>query len=188
MRSTKWDGSLHRDSPAWLLGSDPWGTWLAHLPDSVVVTATGNYPAAPGLRLLPADRWWSVFYLAQPGTLLPELVYVDSCTPTTREADIMSFVNLDLDVRKIAGSDIEILDRDEFDLHRARYGYPDAVVSTAEAACAEVVQLMTSGQGPFGAAARPRLRIVAAQPWLRAASQPWLSATAAQTTDPPETT
>jgi hypothetical protein len=37
------------------------------------------------------------------------------------------------------------------------------------------------------AVAQPWLR-AASKPWLGAASQPWLSATAAQTTDPPETT
>lgn len=133
----------------------------------------------------PTTRTHSPHAAAAPASTV---INTDICTPTKRRSNILSFIDLDLDVREVDDSDVEILDRDEFDLHRARYGYPDAVVSTAEAACVEVVQLMTSGQEPFGAAARPWLWIAAAQPWLRAASQPWLSATAAQTADPPETT
>lgn len=63
IRSTKWDGTLHRDSLAWELGVDNWGTWLAQAPGSTVTTPSTNYLSAAGLRLLSSDRWWSVFFM-----------------------------------------------------------------------------------------------------------------------------
>ncbi len=57
----------------------------------------------------------------------------------------------------IAG--IEILDRDEFEQHRERFGYSDQLVEAAERSCAEVAGLLAAEAEPFVSA--PRAWLVA---------------------------
>jgi len=137
IRSTKWDGTLHRDSLAWELGIDQWGTWLAQASGSTVTTASTTYQSAAGLRLLSSDRWWSAFFMTDADNAAIPLMYVDIATPVHRVGSTLMFVDLDLDVQKTPGGDVEILDRDEFEQHRERYSYPDHLVEVAERSCAE---------------------------------------------------
>ncbi len=64
------------------------------------------------------------------------------------------FVDLDLDVQKAPGGAVEVLDRDEFEQHRDRYGYPDQLVEAAEQSCAEVAALLAAEAEPFASAPR----------------------------------
>jgi len=154
VRSTKWDGSLHRDSLAWELGIDQWGTWLAQASGSTVTTASTTYRSAAGLRLFSSDRWWSAFFMTDADNAAIPLVYVDIATPVHRVGATLMFVDLDLDVQKSPGGDVEILDREEFLQHRERYGYPDHLVEVAERSCAEVAALLAAGAEPFANAPR----------------------------------
>lgn len=154
VRSTKWDGTLHRDSLAWELGIDQWGTWLAQASGSIVTTASTTYQSAAGLRLLSSDRWWSAFFMTDADNAAIRLVYVDIATPVHRVGSTLTFVDLDLDVQKAPGGAVEILDSDEFEQHRDRYGYPDQLVEAAERSSAEVAALLAAEAEPFGSAPR----------------------------------
>lgn len=149
VRSTKWDGTPHRDSPAWELGVDHWGTWLAQASGSTVTTAAGSYLSAAGLRLLRSDQWWSVFYMTDQRHSSFSMVYVDIATPVVRAGQTMMFVDLDLDVCRKRGAGVQILDRDEFETHRVRYRYPDHLVRAAEQSVTEVTTLLARRREPF---------------------------------------
>lgn len=161
IRSTKWDGTLHRDSLAWELGVDNWGTWLAQAPGSTVSTSSTKYLSAAGLRLLSSDRWWSVFFMTDQDHASTAFVYVDIATPAHRTGQTMSFIDLDLDVRRTGSGDIEILDRDQFEAHQTRYGYPDHLVEAAERSCAEVTALLAADREPFARSPRGWLAAMA---------------------------
>lgn len=162
VRSTKWGGTPHRDSPAWELGEDQWGTWLAQASGSTVMTAAGSYLSAAGLRLLGSDQWWSVFYMTDQRHETISMVYVDIATPAIRDGQTMTFVDLDLDVCRKRGTGIQILDREEFEAHRVTYCYPDHLVDAAEQSLAEVASLLAQGREPFG---------YAPQRWMGAAAE-----------------
>jgi protein associated with RNAse G/E len=149
--STKWDGTAHRDNDAEYLGDDQYGQWFWMPDQTLVTTSNGIYHATPGLRLFPAGTWWSAFFV--PPHLAagrPEQWYVDVATPATRDGDVITFVDLDLDVERLDRGVVTILDRDEFDENRVRLGYPADVVARAVATADEVAEWMQSGREPFG--------------------------------------
>lgn len=153
--STKWDGSPHRDNHAWDLGTDEHGRWLWMPEGERVATHTASYPAVAGLRLFPTGTWWSAFFVPHhPATGRQQQEYVDIATPTAIGDDLITFIDLDLDVERNNDGPVAIVDRDEFDERRRSMNYPDVVTQRALQAATMVEQLMVRRQGPFDGAWR----------------------------------
>lgn len=151
VRSTKWDGSLHRDSTAIELGADPLGTWL-WLPERTPIrTSELTFLAAAGLRLFPPDAWWSAWFAPElAAEARPRQVYVDITTPARRAGDLIEFVDLDLDVERIGDGAVCVLDEDEFARHCELYGYPPEVADRAVRTCREMAVAVRRSDPPFG--------------------------------------
>lgn len=148
--STKWNGDFHRRTQSRELGSDDSGTWLWMPAGTVAQTPSGSYEAIPGLRLLPMEPYWSAYFVpSSPLSPRPASVYVDICTPVSREGDRFEFVDLDLDIEQVGDSPAVVLDRDEFDDRQRRWSYPDALVASAEAACRSVLTAINEHHRPF---------------------------------------
>jgi protein associated with RNAse G/E len=132
---TKFDGSLHWH--AWLerLGEDEHGVWLG----APVGTAWQKGDETPvvfahaHVSLFPRDAWWVANFNAAPADLE---VYCDiTDVPVWSAPDVVTMVDLDLDVIRIRGtSEIRVIDEDEFAEHQVRYDYPRPVVDRARAA------------------------------------------------------
>lgn len=148
--STKWNGDLHRRTPMLELGSDVSGTWL-WMPDRTrVETHAGSFTAVPGLRLFPAEKMWSAYFVpAMPDQKRHGYVYVDITTVATRRDNLIEFVDLDLDVEVFEGAEVRVLDRDEFEENAAAWCYPDDLVEAAVRACTEVETALTHRAPPF---------------------------------------
>ena len=61
----------------------------------------------------------------------------------------MTAVDLDLDVVRFCDGRLEVVDRDEFELHRRRYGYPDDLVVAAEQATSAAYDQAAANAPPF---------------------------------------
>ena len=67
----------------------------------------------------------------------------------------MTTADLDLDVIRFVDGRVEVVDRDEFELHQRRYGYPEDLVAEAERATATAYERVVARMPPFdGFAAR----------------------------------
>lgn len=151
--SRKWDGGPHRDSDAIELGEDRRGLWLWMPENTPVKTPTGTYLARPGLRLFPEGAWWSAYFVpAHVTSGRPEQWYVDIGTPAQRRGDLITFIDLDLDVERLGRSGVALLDEDEFEHNRSAMAYPRAVVEKALQVASEVFSRMVAGAEPFGTA------------------------------------
>jgi uncharacterized protein len=94
------------------------------------------------------DRWYNVFrFLNEDGGTA--LYYCNINTPPKLEGDMLSYVDLDIDVLAQQDFSFEILDLQEFEVNAARYGYPDELKSQARAALDELVRMIESRQFPF---------------------------------------
>lgn len=149
--SRKWDGSPHRDNHAIELGTDMHGRWLWMPEDERVITAAGSYRAVAGLRLFPpGETWWSAFFVPRhQRTGRAQQEYVDIATPAVLRADLIEFVDLDLDVERLDDGPVKVLDRDEFEERRVSMSYPSDVVERALRSAAAVRDLMAHRQPPF---------------------------------------
>lgn len=144
----KWWGAPHWHYEATRLGSDTHGTWLGILPGTKA--RRGAEPPIsfrrPSVKLVPDNAWWVANFNAPGGEFL---VYIDISTSTEWAGDVLRLVDLDLDVVRFADGSVALLDQDEFDDHRVRYGYPSEVVESANSAAAWLVGEIRARREPF---------------------------------------
>ncbi len=152
VRFTKWGGGQHWESAGTLLGTDECGTWVGG--------ARGRRLSRPGYDLVipyatvmvASDSAGFVASfnerLTGPG-LAGCSTYVDITTVPQWSDDVVTMVDLDLDVVQRWDGDVSVHDEDEFAHHRVELGYPPAVVAAAERSCGQVVAAMRAGRPPF---------------------------------------
>jgi len=145
----KWPDSPHWEHDALLLGEDSHGTWLG--------APAGTRCSRPGaaydsddamLRLLPAGEPWIASFYRRGGRAQFD-VYVDITTVPVWERDILTAVDLDLDVVRGWAGRTWVDDEDEFADHRVRLGYPDHVVRLALASCDTVLAAVRREEPPY---------------------------------------
>lgn len=145
---TKWGDRPHWEFDAVRLGSDEHGDWIG-VPAGTPMARPGAtfVPPVDSVLLVPADGagWLGTFYA--PGFRVE--VYVDITTPARWEGDVVTAVDLDLDVVRGETGRVWVDDEDEFAAHRVSFGYPDEVVESASATCDEVHRLVSARLGPF---------------------------------------
>jgi protein associated with RNAse G/E len=154
LASEKWGGHPHYRGVVHRLGEDEDGTWVwgpagrtIYRGDDVVFVT--EYDA---LTLIAPGAWWApAWWIGHPEMEL----YVNINTPAVWERDRIVSIDLDLDVVRWSNGLVEIVDRDEFELHRVKYGYPIELIESAETATAEAHDLVSRNRPPFdGVAAK----------------------------------
>lgn len=94
------------------------------------------------------DRWYSVFEFVTPAGALRNY-YCNVNAPPTFERQVLSFVDLDIDLLVAPDLTYQILDEDEFEANRVLLNYPEAVVRRARQAVGELISLVDARQFPF---------------------------------------
>ena len=146
--SEKFGGHPHYRGVAHVLGQDAHGTWVwgpngrtIYRGDAVVGTADHHT-----LAVVAPDAWWTALWFVGH----PEIeLYVNINTPADVRDDRIVSVDLDLDVIRWVDGRVEVVDRDEFEVHQVRYGYPADLIAAAERATAAAYELVTAGAPPF---------------------------------------
>ncbi len=95
-----------------------------------------------------AARWYSVFRFREPGGALRNF-YCNLNTPPVFEKNVITFVDLDIDVLVAPDFSYRVLDEDEFELHAEKYKYPPEFRRHTREALAEVIALVERRQFPF---------------------------------------
>ena len=148
LASEKWGGHPHYRGHNVHLGDDEHGTWLWGVTGRTIYRGDEPLWATQhaALTLVSPGRWWAPSWWVGH----PDLeVYVNINTPAEWHGDRIVSVDLDLDVVRFLDGRVEIVDRDEFEEHQVRYGYPDDLIAQAEAATAEAYDLLTRNVAPF---------------------------------------
>ncbi len=157
----KWPDRTHWQFAMQRLGEDEHGTWLWAPPGLVARRGDEAPQVFPSLhvKVITHDAWWTAIWNDRSPRV--EL-YVDIVTPARWDGDRVTMVDLDLDVVRRRDGSVEVLDEDEFDDHRVRYGYPPHIVDRARAATATVFLDVEGRREPFGDVAHR---------WLAAAAE-----------------
>jgi protein associated with RNAse G/E len=146
----KYDGSLHWNQPGVHLGEDDYGVWVG---------APGGTPVARGetqvnpaehdhVILFPPHGWFTASFNAAPHRTE---IYCDITTvPVWPSPDVVTMVDLDLDVRRRRVGTVELLDEDEFAEHQVRYRYPADVIAEARAEAERLLVALRDRTEPFG--------------------------------------
>lgn len=143
----KFDGSKHRGLSFRLLGRDHFGAWFG-IPRGTVVDS-GRMWADPSIVLIPHFGWWTAMFNAAPRNTS---IYCDVTMPASWQAGHVTTTDLDLDVRKIRETgEVQLVDEDEFAMHRVKFNYPDELVAQARETAQWLVRSIREGVEPFGA-------------------------------------
>lgn len=93
------------------------------------------------------DKWYNVFRFHEPCGQL-KAHYVNITMPPTFSDGVIDYIDLDIDVIVWPDGRVEVLDRDDFENNKVKYGYPDEVIDRAENGLSEVLKLIASGGLP----------------------------------------
>jgi hypothetical protein len=144
-RYTKWGGRRHHGADLVYLGADGHGEWLG---DRVGNGWSGGpktfESVTDNVLLVPRDRGMTaMFYDPHPEQAFE--LYVDITSVPQWQHDLVTAVDLDLDVIRRFDGSWYVDDEDEFAEHQVALAYPADVISGAEAECARVVDEIRSG-------------------------------------------
>jgi protein associated with RNAse G/E len=151
VRAYKYDGSLHRTWNAELLSQE--GSLIvldAKFSDAVIHDLLGTIARGThSLEYYWLDRWYNIFRFAQPDGKLRNY-YCNVNVPPTIDGDVLSYVDLDIDILVAPDSSYQILDVDEFEKNSALYDYSLEVEQNAHLAVSELVEMIETRAFPFG--------------------------------------
>jgi protein associated with RNAse G/E len=95
------------------------------------------------------DRWYNVFrFLNDDGET--RLYYCNINLPPKLEKDVLTYIDLDVDVLVESDLSYQVLDLEEFAENAARYGYSAETKLQAHAAVDELISLIKKREFPFG--------------------------------------
>lgn len=94
------------------------------------------------------DRWYNIFRFHQPsGEFLN--FYCNVNVPPVLHKNVLSYIDLDMDILVSSDLSYSILDEDEFAANVARFRYPLEVQRQAQQALRQLITLIESRHFPF---------------------------------------
>ena len=148
-RYTKWGGLRHHGADLVYLGADEHGDWLGDPAGNSWSGGPKEFTSVTdNVLLVPRDRGMTAMFY-QPHPEQEFELYVDITTVPVWDGDLVTAVDLDLDVIRHFDGTVLVDDEDEFAEHRVSLGYPDEVAAGAVAECDRVVAEVTSGAATF---------------------------------------
>jgi uncharacterized protein len=150
VRACKYDGREHRRWPAQLIEQEgPLLVLDAYFPEEVVHDLLGTIPSGThSLEYYWLDRWYNVFRFGRQNGELRNY-YCNVNLPPQFENNVLSYVDLDLDILVAPDYSYQILDREDFEAHAELYDYPADVRANAMQAVNELVAMIESRVFPF---------------------------------------
>lgn len=94
------------------------------------------------------NRWYNVFRFANADGGLRNF-YCNITAPPEFDGNVLSYLDLDIDVLVTSDFSYRIVDLDEFEQNAGRFGYSEAVQASAHKALDELVGLLKARSFPF---------------------------------------
>jgi len=146
----KYDGQEHRRWPARLVRHD--GSLLVFdarfdrdIEHDQLGTIARNTASTEYYWL---DRWYNVFRFAGTGGRCRNF-YCNVNTPPEFDGEVLSYIDLDIDILVEPNLRYRVLDLEEFEENAHRFNYPREVRVNAEKALGELIGMIESRAFPF---------------------------------------
>jgi protein associated with RNAse G/E len=154
IRSLKYDGRLHREWRARLVRVEgPHVVVEGEFEETVEHSQLGTIAQGTvSTEYFWTDRWYSVFRFREPDKTLRNY-YCNINKPASFDDQLLTFVDLDIDVLVSPDNTYRVLDEDEFEANAARYQYSSEVHERVPRARAELIDLIERREFPFNESA-----------------------------------
>src|SRR5215475_7511544 len=150
VRATKYDGSGLRTWTAQVLQQDgPLLVLDASFDHEIKHDLLGTI--ASGTRSIEyywLGRWYNVFRMAHATGELRNY-YCNINAPPAFDGKVLSYVDLDMDILVEPDLSYRIVDLEDFERNASRFGYPQAVQTSARKALDELIELIKRREFPF---------------------------------------
>ncbi|MBJ6362808.1 DUF402 domain-containing protein [Paenibacillus sp. GCM10012307] len=156
IKSFKHDGHLHR---MWLRN------WLIpksrltaeHASESIIVLMNSQTPIqeadrkvwvskVPAVSFFIPGQWFNVVALIEEAGIR---YYCNVASPPYLHEGVLTYIDYDLDVIRTWDGSMHVVDRDEYEAHKAMYHYPALVQEKVEEGLTALIQRIQSGGAPF---------------------------------------
>lgn len=94
------------------------------------------------------DRWYNIFRFVEPTGELRNF-YCNVNVPPVLQRNVLSYIDLDMDVLVAPDFSYSILDEDEFAANAARFNYPAEILLKSRLALEELIALIEGHAFPF---------------------------------------
>ncbi|MDT4898600.1 MAG: uncharacterized protein QOH25_3677 [Acidobacteriota bacterium] len=94
------------------------------------------------------DRWYNIFRFVQPTGDLRNF-YCNVNVPPILQGNVLSYIDLDMDILVAPDFSYSILDEDEFVANAVRFNYPAEVRHQSQEALQELIALIEKRDFPF---------------------------------------
>jgi protein associated with RNAse G/E len=150
VRTFKYDGSAHRK----------WQARISKIEEPLIILDAKfeeeiNHPllgtVAPGTLSIEyywLDRWYNIFRFIQPTGELRNF-YCNVNLPPAFRGNVLSYIDLDIDILVAPDLSYSILDEEEFAANASRFNYPADVLRNSQKALEQLISLIKEGSFPF---------------------------------------
>ncbi|HEY0378820.1 MAG TPA: DUF402 domain-containing protein [Pyrinomonadaceae bacterium] len=150
VRTYKYDGTEHRRWRAQISNQE--GSLLvldAKFEEEIRHPLLGTVaPQTLSIEYYWLDRWYNVFRFVEPTGELRNF-YCNVNVPPVLQGNVLSYIDLDVDVLVAPDFSYSILDEDEFAANAARFNYPAEVIMKSRTALEELIALIERRAFPF---------------------------------------
>ncbi len=150
MKAYKYDGALHYEQPLELFEVNKKyialkghiGRELTHYTRDTVYTFDKET-----IEYFFFDKWYTAAFVFNDESIC-DYVYCNICLPSTLANQVVSFIDLDIDVIYYKG-EVKVVDIDEFEEHLITYKYPKKTIAKVKEVTEEVILAIKSKKFPF---------------------------------------
>jgi uncharacterized protein len=150
VRARKYDGSVHRTWRAQLLSKK--GSLItldARFDEQIQHDLLGTIVAGTlSLEYYWLDRWYNVFRFSEPNGALRSY-YCNIAVPPTFDGQVLSYIDLDIDVLVDRNCSYRILDEADFENNSSRYGYSEETRRSVRLGLEKLISTIESRAFPF---------------------------------------
>lgn len=150
VEALKYDSSIHRSWDCSLINeTDELWEFVGIFPDEIKHPLLGVIrPNTVSYEFYWKNRWYNVFRFHQPEGALRNF-YCNVNLPPILRGNVLTYVDLDIDVLVAPDFDYQILDLDEFEENAAKHQYPAETIEKAQASLRELIRLIEKRLFPF---------------------------------------
>ncbi|KIL42227.1 hypothetical protein SD70_01365 [Gordoniibacillus kamchatkensis] len=100
----------------------------------------------PGISFFIPGEWYNVVALLEEQGVR---YYCNVASPPYVAGNVLTYIDYDLDVIRLSGGEVHIVDQEEYEQHRASYHYSEAVHQKVQNGLQALLKRIAGGGAPF---------------------------------------
>jgi hypothetical protein len=100
----------------------------------------------PGVSFFIPGQWYNVVALLEDYGVR---YYCNVASPPYVAGNVLTYIDYDLDVIRAPGGNVQVVDQEEYELHRLNYRYSEAVQQKVQIGLQRLLERIEAGGAPF---------------------------------------